>query len=1159
MTCIPGNPFGVKRLGVLLLFASLLNMAIHTSASGQEEEAAEVLSLTTIDVQRLRQQAEEAKDLEEETKAKILETYAKALAQLKAAEDWSQKAAAFDRVREEAPKATEALEEELKRDLSESKPELPKDASLDQLEQGLMEVQLDHEAANEQLITLEAEVTRRRERRKKVPEQLAAARQRLLEARAKGHRDEAGPPELFEAQRTLLEATILASEAEISALRREVPSYEARVKLLTLRLDQVLRIQAAKEKEAAFWQVQVRERRREEAEQAAREAREALLEVTDASPEIRQFAEELASETAELAEQRTGPEGLLRKIEGISARIGETSELLKKARADYARIEKRVEVGQLSAPIGLMLRQKRADLRELEDRKDNIRARRAEIVKAQLKIIEAGEVRLAVSDVQKIVSQKMSGVDPSLSEYRRRRMGRLLQELLWKKRSSLQSLENDYTTYFEKLMELDAKERDLVDTVQAFSAFIDERILWVRGFESFQPETLSQLRSFVKWMLSPENWKQVVRTLRDDVSENLGVYILVILLLGGVLVSRRRMTVRLRVVDQEAGKPWCTDFRLTVEALLLTLLSAAVLPVFLGMLGWRVRSLGGAADFLHAIGLAIEFTAVIWLTLEIPRRVFKPEGLGRLHFRWSGDRLDDMYRILGGAFVIVLPAVFVIAAAEGQADESFKTSMGRAAFILLMLAISILLFTILRSRLSPKRPELSEGSGRPTGTRRFWYVAIVAVPLAIGAVEFLGYHYAALQLGLRLHATTCLVIAVFILQGMVLRWLLLTRRRLAIEENKKRREALARKVAGEEEVGAREPEAELDLAKVQVQTNRLLRGITFFVLVFGIWLIWVEVVAAFGILREVELWQTTQEVSQTVTDVEGNTRVQTVEQFKAVTLVDLLLALVILLITFMATRNVPGLLQVVLLQRFGLGTGERAAISTIVQYTIVVVGGSSVFKILGVGWGNIQWLVAALGVGIGFGLQEIVANFISGLIILFERPIRVGDTVTVGDVSGTVSKIRIRATSITDWDRKELIVPNKEFITGRVVNWTLSDPLLRVVIPVGIAYGSDTEKAKKLMLMVAEQNENVLHDPCPSVIFMGFGESSLDFHLRAFTKMDTLLTVRDALNMAVDKAFREAGIVIAFPQRDIHVQSVKAGTIGEVLDKNAVEGEGKGK
>jgi potassium efflux system protein len=264
-----------------------------------------------------------------------------------------------------------------------------------------------------------------------------------------------------------------------------------------------------------------------------------------------------------------------------------------------------------------------------------------------------------------------------------------------------------------------------------------------------------------------------------------------------------------------------------------------------------------------------------------------------------------------------------------------------------------------------------------------------------------------------------------------------------------------------------------------------------------------------------------------------------VDQFRAVTLADLIVALVILMMTVLATRNLPGTLQAVLLQRTRLAPGEINAISTIVQYTVAVIGAVLIFRIIGIGWGNVQWLVAALGVGIGFGLQEIVANFISGLILLFERPIRVGDMVTVGDMSGTVHRIRIRATAITGWDRKECIIPNKEFVTGRLVNWTLTDSILRVEIPVGIAYGSDTEKAKERMLEVARRNEKVVQDLPPSVLFMGFGASSLDFELRVFTKAETRLAVQDELNMAVDKAFREAGIEIAFPQQDIHIRSVE--------------------
>jgi potassium efflux system protein len=184
-------------------------------------------------------------------------------------------------------------------------------------------------------------------------------------------------------------------------------------------------------------------------------------------------------------------------------------------------------------------------------------------------------------------------------------------------------------------------------------------------------------------------------------------------------------------------------------------------------------------------------------------------------------------------------------------------------------------------------------------------------------------------------------------------------------------------------------------------------------------------------------------------------------------------------------------------------------------------------------------LVAAVGLGLGFGLQEIFANFVSGLIILFERPIRVGDTVTVGDVNGTVTKIRIRATWITSFDRKELVVPNKEFVTSQLVNWSLSDAVLRLDIPVGIAYGSDTDKAHRVLLEVAEKNEHVLRDPAPQAFFLGFGDSALDFELRVFSPdVEHRLRIIHDLHMEIDRAFRAEGIEIAFPQRDLHVRTL---------------------
>jgi potassium efflux system protein len=197
-----------------------------------------------------------------------------------------------------------------------------------------------------------------------------------------------------------------------------------------------------------------------------------------------------------------------------------------------------------------------------------------------------------------------------------------------------------------------------------------------------------------------------------------------------------------------------------------------------------------------------------------------------------------------------------------------------------------------------------------------------------------------------------------------------------------------------------------------------------------------------------------------------------------------------------------------------------------------------VFNLLGGNWSEIQWLIAALGVGIGFGLQEIVANFICGLILLFERPIRIGDIVSVGDTDGTVTKIRIRSTTIRNFDQKELLVPNKEFITGRLLNWTLTDPVTRLVIPVGIAYGSDVALAIRLVREAAEEHERVLDEPAFMVTFDSFGENSLQIILRCFIgSMDFWRQTISELHLAINQKFAEAGIVIAFPQRDIHLNT----------------------
>jgi potassium efflux system protein len=293
----------------------------------------------------------------------------------------------------------------------------------------------------------------------------------------------------------------------------------------------------------------------------------------------------------------------------------------------------------------------------------------------------------------------------------------------------------------------------------------------------------------------------------------------------------------------------------------------------------------------------------------------------------------------------------------------------------------------------------------------------------------------------------------------------------------------------------------------------------------GLWLIWEPVFPALGILQDVELWSYTGVIDGTT---------QTVP----ITLANIAVSVIVIAVTIIAVRNLPGLFEMILLNRLPMNPGARYAYSTITRYTLTAIGIVIALNTMGLRWSNLQWLVAALGVGLGFGLQEIVANFISGLIVLFERPFTVGDTVTVGDIHGTVTRIQIRATTILDWDRKELIVPNKEFITGRLINWSLSDSIIRIKVPVGIAYGSDTDLAEQLLLKAAQASPLVLKSPAPQVVFFSFGDNSLNFELRVFIRsIDDWIPMLHAMNRAIDKAFRQAGITIAFPQRDVHLDA----------------------
>lgn len=556
-----------------------------------------------------------------------------------------------------------------------------------------------------------------------------------------------------------------------------------------------------------------------------------------------------------------------------------------------------------------------------------------------------------------------------------------------------------------------------------------------------------------------------------------------------------------------------------------------------GFWAWRLHDVSGSA-FDTAAAYALQSAALLLFTWDIPRHVCRPDGLGVAHFGWpprSANAIRLSLRLLIFAAVPVAALSFLL---DLTHIDVYRAGPGRLTLIAALLTLAVAMHRVLQPS-SPVIEEAAAGSSRSwiRKTRYFWYAFGVGVPIILCAFALMGYVYTARQLSLRLIQSGWFLMLVVLINALLKRWQLLTYRALAMKQARERRAILQAEVAQNADDEPKEAtiptfdENVQTLSESNLRLGKLLNLAFAAAIIFGLLLIWSDVLPAFGVLSRVELWD-----SSIPSEV-----IAGVAAFEKITLRELFLSVTFVVLTFFCASNVPGLLEFTILGRLPFDSGTRYAISTIVRYLITVAGIAMAFRLIGLGWGNIQWLVAAVSVGLGFGLQEIFANFVSGLILLFERPIRIGDTVTVGDVTGTVTRIRIRATTIVDWDRKELIVPNREFVTGQLINWTLSDAVLRVVIKVGIAYGSDTRLATRLLYQVAADCPNVLDEPAPKVIFSLFGESSLDFELRCFVTSPQLYrNVPHELNMVIDDLFRRHHIEIAFPQRDLHVRSIEA-------------------
>ena len=1032
-------------------------------------------------------------------------------------EEWQAKAVEYLLAGQGAQARTAVIDEEIARLQQRDAIAIPVGASVAELDAQRREAVQDLAAARRETTELDLEADRRVERRKRIPELLSIAKQRLKEL------DDVSPSPGAESSmgKALQELDALkrrAVEAEIEAYQNELGSYDARGTLLSKRRDRATLRIAYFEALSSKLREAKQESERLEVERENEATRQLLEELTALPAGFKEKLQELYERNEALTSVRTSAGGLHEQIEDVSKKLQRAEAKVAELGTELARLAARVEAVGLADSVGVLLRRHRAEAPDIGMYRRFIRMRQEQIGDVQLQQIKLREQREALADIDALVGEAMASIEEPVPAEGQQELEKLLGQLFQTQRRYMDALIEDYETYFQKLVDFDAQQHELIARTKDLLDFIDERILWIPSGRAVQPELLSDGRDALAWLFGPQYWAQLGTGVRDAATRLWPVNLLALLLAILFVPFVRRVRPRIQSLGEQAKKQDCTRFGPTSEALALTLLLAVWLPALLAYAGWRLGLSPVATQFTRSVAHGLLTAAGLWATLRISRQLVRPGGIAEAHCGWSNKAAHALWRDLRWFTIMIVPAVFIIFVFEMRGEDLWRESIGRIAFSVSMLAVAVFNYLALRS--GGPLAEVLRGRGR----RRPWawravQVSSWLIPLALIAGALRGFYWTALQVATRLHFNLVIVFALVIVLQLAARWSLMAQRRAALEHE-----------AHEEKVPRPAPTMEV---------SRMMIGAGLLLAILATLAIWADLLPAARILEQVELWTTTETVTVSELDPSGVERSSTEDRLVAITLADLFRSVLIGLLTLALIRALPGLLEATLFRR--VGPGERYAYSTITKYAVVLVGLAMAFDAIGIGWSSIQWLVAAVGLGLGFGLQEIFANFISGLIILFERPIRVGDTVSVGEVNGTVSKIRIRATWITAFDRKELIVPNKEFVTGQLINWTLSDAILRVSIPVGVAYGSDTDRVIEVLSQVARESRRVLRDPPPQVLFLSFGDSSLSFELRVFVRnAEQLFPVRHDLHMSIDKAFREAGIEIAFPQRDLHLRSMPA-------------------
>ncbi|SEQ01855.1 potassium efflux system protein [Ectothiorhodospira magna] len=773
-----------------------------------------------------------------------------------------------------------------------------------------------------------------------------------------------------------------------------------------------------------------------------------------------------------------------------------------------ANVRERLEVGGLTEALGSLFLEEQRRLRDLDETRFKVRGIERELAQSRLRAITLRE-QLSTP----IAPAALNGDDLGLGELRRLREQALTIQL------------HAEEALADQLRQTDLRLRAVVVLVDELDQILRETLLWWPSHVPVGGDWMARIPAATLALLDPAAWQEVRHVLRE-VTLGSPIPLGLTLLLSLVLYALGRGTPsHLEDLAARTRHRFTDNIKLTLQALGWSLLRVLPIPVLLMATSLRLETIPEVGHGVEVLATMFFSASIWWLAGHLLLLLTHKNGVGTAHFKWNPLMVKRLRRHLAWFLPTQLLLILLLALTFSHPSDLVFDVFGRMTLMAAVVISALLGWWLLSPIPEGEEPPLNERR------RRLFRMLIGLTALTLTGLILAGYLLTVGEIMGRTIDTLVIVGLIWLGYNLSARALILSETRLRV---RRMREQRAKAAAMESSAGLGTgaeggmdiPEPHLSMEDVNLQTRTLMRITVGAGVVLALFWAWSDVLPALTWLDSITLWSRTIMVGEA-------------EVLSRVSLLNFLMAIFLGVVFTLAARNLPGLVEILLSRSTQMDAAGRYTVTMLLRYALTVVAIISVFSLLGLRWSELQWMVAALTLGLGFGLQEVVANFVSGLIILFERPIRVGDTITIGEYSGTVTRIRTRATTIVDWDNREVVIPNKNFITERLINWTLSDTVTRLVIPVGVSYSADVDLVRETLLQIAKDNPQVLKEPGPSVFFIHFGDSALNFELRVYVSQlrERLLTTSE-LHTTIIKRFRELNIEIAFPQMDLHIRDM---------------------